>query len=482
MNFIVIMSDTLRPDHLAAYGNDWCYTPHAAAFAREAAVFENAFVGSFPTIPNRTDLLTGRFGEPIHPWLPLAWGETTLPRILSDHGYATQLICDTPHLINGGHNFDYPFQAWEFIRGSEVDAWGMDSDPVELPYKDPSKCSPAMNERFGPLYMRNRRRQRVEEDFVAHKTFQAAINWLERNSKHEKFFLWIDGFDPHEPQLPPQHYADLYDPGYPGDLYMAHVALKKLTPAEIKNIRARYAGMVTFIDKQVGRLLDCLQRLGLAQDTCVVWISDHGTHLNEHGRILSKDCAYDEVARTVMMIRAPGMKQAPGRRFAELVQPADLAPTLLEMARVKPPEVMQGHSFLPLLRGRAFRGRDVAVTARCNLIESLPTGKVAPIYARDGRWVYAAHPDAGQRTLFDTRRDPGQTVNVIGKHPRVVRDLHAAVIDFLRTHDAPPQIVRFFETGDPGDMTNYVPIRPGCENFEMYFSHAPALATSLSRR
>jgi arylsulfatase A-like enzyme len=475
MNFIVVMSDTLRPDHLAAYGNDWCHTPASAAFARDAVVFDNAFVGSFPTIPNRTDLLTGRFGEPVHPWLPLDYGAVTLPRVLAENGYITQIICDTPHLINGGHNFDYPFQAWDFIRGSEVDAWGMDSDPVALPYKDRSKCSQAMNERFGPLYMRNRREQRVEEDYVAHRTFQSAINWLERNRGHEKFLLWIDGFDPHEPALPPQHYTDLYDPGYQGDCYVAHADLKKLTPAEIKNVLARYAGMVTFLDKQVGRLLDALERLDLARDTCVVWISDHGTQLNEHGRIMSKDCAWDEVARTVMMVRAPRMKKVAGKRLPDLVQPADLAPTLLEMAGVRPPAVMQGRSFLPLLRGRAFQGRDVAITLRSSLIADLPKGKAPSILARDGRWVYAAHPDPKRRSLYDTRRDPGQTTDVLDRHSRVAAGLHAATLDFLRTHNAPPQLVRYFETGDPGDMTGYVPVRPGCENFQCYFTHAPVM-------
>jgi len=92
MNFVIIMNDTLRPDHLSAYGNERCHTPSFGKFAETAAVFDKCYVGSFATIPNRTDLFTGRFGEPIHPWLPLSFNEITLPEILRENGYVTQLI------------------------------------------------------------------------------------------------------------------------------------------------------------------------------------------------------------------------------------------------------------------------------------------------------------------------------------------------------------------------------------------------------
>ena len=121
MNFVFICIDTLRYDHLSCNGNDWIKTPNLDAFASEAIVFDNAYAGSFPTIPHRTDVFTGRFGEPLHPWLPLGFEAVTLPAILGQAGWATYLVFDTPHLINGGHGFDYPFHGWHFERGNEVD-------------------------------------------------------------------------------------------------------------------------------------------------------------------------------------------------------------------------------------------------------------------------------------------------------------------------------------------------------------------------
>ncbi|MBM4045838.1 MAG: sulfatase, partial [Planctomycetes bacterium] len=341
MNFIIIMNDTLRPDYLSAYGNTWVRTPHAAAFAKTAAVFDKAYVGSFPTIPNRTDLFTGRFGEPFHPWLPLAFDEITLPDLLRQNGYVTQLICDTPHLINGGHNFDFPFNAWDFIRGQEIDRYGMDSAPVTLPFKNTSAVPPQHLNRSVAQYLRNIRGQRGEEDCVTHRTCQTVLNWLARNARRERFFLWVDAFDPHEPNLPPQRYVDPYDPGYTGDKFLMHVPdPDKLTEAEIRNVVARYAATVTFVDRCFGRILQALDDLGLAHNTCVIWLSDHGTYLNEHGLILTKTCVFDEVCRTVLMIRTP-KREAAGHRFDEFVQPADFAPTLLDMAGIPVPERMQ---------------------------------------------------------------------------------------------------------------------------------------------
>jgi len=468
MNFVVIMNDTLRPDYLSAYGNKGVHTPHAAEFAKTAAVFDQAYVGSFPTIPNRTDIFTGRFGEPFHPWLPLSYDEVTLPDILRENGFVTQLICDTPHLINGGHNFDWPFNAWEFIRGQEIDRYGMDSDPIALPFKDTLKSPAQQINRSIAQYLRNVRSQRTVEDTATFRTCESAVRWLERNTGHEKFFLWIDAFDPHEPNWPPQEYIDMYDPGYDGDVYLMHVPdPTKLTDAEVNNIIARYKASVTFCDECFGRIVRTIDRLGLAGDTCVVWMSDHGTYLNEHGHILTKTCEYDEVTRTVLMIRTPNGEIA-GQRLDELVQPADLAPTVVDLAGITSPGRMQGKSFAPLLRGQECHVREVAISSPgiANV-----RSKTHPIVAHDRSWALIDRPDPDGRELYDVQNDPKQTRNVAAEYPEEVARLHEAVLSFLQTHDAQPQVVRLFENGNPGDMTGYVARRPGYERYRFYVRH-----------
>ncbi|MBT7099829.1 sulfatase-like hydrolase/transferase, partial [Candidatus Poribacteria bacterium] len=121
MNIVLIIIDTLRYDYVGANGNPNISTPNLDRLAAESWVFDRAFSASFPTIPFRNDVMRGQYGGPFHPWKPLPFNAPAFPRILGDNGYATQLIHDTPHLVNGGHNFDWPFHGWTFIRGAEVD-------------------------------------------------------------------------------------------------------------------------------------------------------------------------------------------------------------------------------------------------------------------------------------------------------------------------------------------------------------------------
>ena len=474
MNVIVLMSDSLRPDHLQCFGNEWVRTPNSARFAETAAIFENSWVGSFPTVPNRTDLFTGRFGEPFHPWLPLDFGALTLPEILAKNGYVTQFMCDTSHLIQGGHSFDYPFHGWQMIRGNEVDRYALDTKPHDFPFTDYSRVRADIVNLKTAQSWRNFRSRHKETDWTTYKTFQASIDWLEENRGQEKFFLWIDEFDPHEPQVPPQHYEDLYDPGYKGNKFLTNVSPAKLSPAEIHNIKSRYAGSVSFVDTHFGRLLNAIDTMGLADNTIVVWLSDHGTHLDEHGMIITKNCIYSEVARTLMMARVPGgagsKPLAAGKRFKDLVQPADLAPTLLDFLGIDIPAVMQGVSYKPLFEGGSWNGREVAVT--CGGLKINPDGTGDPkskITARDQRWRLIDTVDPATRVLYDGDNDPTELVNVADKYPREVERLHGAIIQFLKTHEAPPQIVRLWETGHAGDMTGYQRIRPGLENWHPYW-------------
>lgn len=116
MNIILLIIDTMRYDYIGANGNDRIETPNLDRLALQSWCFDRAFAASFPTIPYRTDVMTGKYGSPFHAWKPLPFNTNALPYILGEAGYATQLLYDTPHLVNGGHAFDYPFHTWTFMR------------------------------------------------------------------------------------------------------------------------------------------------------------------------------------------------------------------------------------------------------------------------------------------------------------------------------------------------------------------------------
>lgn len=112
MNIVLIVSDTFRRDHLGCYGNDWIHTPNIDNLAKESVMFNNAYAASFPTVPNRRDLVTGRFTFTHSDWSPLPRDEVVLADVLREDGYVTMLIADTPHILKDGYHFDRGFDGW----------------------------------------------------------------------------------------------------------------------------------------------------------------------------------------------------------------------------------------------------------------------------------------------------------------------------------------------------------------------------------
>ena len=115
MNIILIISDTFRRDHLGCYGNPWIHSPHLDRLAERSIVFERCYAGSFPTVPNRADVLTGKYNFTYLGWAPLPQSETTLPQILATAGYSTMGIADTPFYMRNGYGYDRGFADFDII-------------------------------------------------------------------------------------------------------------------------------------------------------------------------------------------------------------------------------------------------------------------------------------------------------------------------------------------------------------------------------
>jgi arylsulfatase A-like enzyme len=276
----------------------------------------------------------------------------------------------------------------------------------------------------------------------------AAAEWLERNLGHERLFLWLDIFDVHEPWDPPQWYVDLYDPGYKGEeiVYPKRGPCNDFTAAEQRHIRALYAANITMFDRWLGYLLEAIEALGLAEDTLLVFNSDHGQHMGDHRSYFCKSqYLYQEMARWVLMVRLPGCENA-GRRVSDaLAQPIDLLPTVLELSGISIPSWAEGRSLLPLLRGEQVRLRELAFSG-----SALPWPNQAPISVSDGRWTFIDAGDRQEWELYDLLEDPDQQHNLASRHPERVEQMHQAVMAYLRQRDAPQVCVQAFEEARPG--------------------------------
>ena len=439
MNVIAIMTDTFRYDHLGFTGLcPWwqVHTPCLNEFSRKCVVLDKAYQASFPTIPTRTDMMTGRLTYPFRGWTPLQPGEVVLAQHLTDAGYVSMLICDTPHLIRDGHCFDRGFTAWDWIRGQEGDRSITDDIPVALPCA-PEKIRGPERMRSNHYRWRTAHWQTERDTFVA-RTMQRAADWLERNYTHERFFLYIDAFDPHEPWDPPKHYVDLYDPGYKGEVvdHPVYDYCDYLSAAELRHTQALYSGEATLVDTWIGHLLRKVQALGLMDNTAITIISDHGHYVGDHGRI-GKDGRgpdgpwpyYEACSHIVWMWYVPG---SAGRRCGSfLAQPHDFFPTVLDLANVDRPEKLDGVSLAPLLRGEDFDAkRQVAVTS-----SQLFADPKKPVCSgiTDGEWTLHYRGPDWPAELYHLTDDPREERNVYADHRDTAARLQAAHLDVLRS-------------------------------------------------
>jgi arylsulfatase A-like enzyme len=367
-NFLVIVSDTFRGDHLGAYGNPRIRTPHLDEFARSSVVFDHHVVSSFPTMPARADILTGTFSYTHMGWEPLPRHLMTLPEVLSGAGYLTMGVVDTPFYIRNGFGYDRGFDDFVWIRGQ-----GDDTRPHERADA--------------------RATWRSEEDRMVARTMTEAERWLERHYD-ERFFLYVDTWDPHEPWDAPDYYTASYREGYEGEqIYPCYGNWEEagLLEDDVDLAHATYCGEVTMVDFWIGRLLAKLDALGLRENTLVFFTSDHGFYFGEHGYFgkaewvhepeasvtedssvpewlaeswlltVERSPLYRELTNVPLMVRGPGLE--PGRRSAMTTAP-DLAPTIMELAGLGgPPTTMTGESFLEVLAGTREEHRPLVVSS-----------------------------------------------------------------------------------------------------------------------
>jgi arylsulfatase A-like enzyme len=431
MNIIVIVADSFRRDHLGCYGNEWINTPNLDTFAAGACVIEGAYADSLNTMPARTSMWTGRIGFPFRGWQPLEVADLTIAEWLWDKGYHSGYITDVYHMHKPGYNCGRGFDSTVFIRGQEYDPWIVDETiDVEGAFAAHFKPSPhndkaeMWGERFRQ-YLRNITVRQSEEDYCVAQVMNAGIRWLEQRQGRDDLFLWVDCFDPHEPWDPPAEFKEQYNPGYQGREIIDPVPSQVegyLTSDEMTNIKALYAGEISFVDKWIGRLLDAAREMGYFENSMIVFTSDHGEPLDDHGIVRKhKPWMYEEHAAVPMIIHTPDGAGAGERRQA-LVQSCDIAPTICEAAGVDPQPRTHGKSMLPLVRGEVGSLRDTALTGIHNQSWNI----------RDERWSFLMAFDR-ERELYDRLADPTEQNNVIAEHPDVASamelDLRRQVAD-----------------------------------------------------
>jgi len=474
MNIIVAVIDTLRRDYIGAYGNDWIETPNMDDLADRSWVFDYSFTSSYPTIPHRTDAMTGSYGAPFNPWMPLRHDRMTFPEELGKTGYCTQLIHDTPHLVNGGHNFDWPFHAWTPVRGAEVDRPWID-DSTEWPenwawdprfdYVDDS----VLNNMLLSTYSRSNRKRKAHEDWNCAKLFRTASDWLRDNQSRDNFLLWVDCFDPHEPWDAPPEFMTKYDktPNYQGTIDPRSFAARNgeaVTDKAREHIAAQYAAKVSWVDRWFGELLDTLDETGLAKNTAILLTADHGTNVGERQRFGKGYPVREQEARTPFIVHVPGG----GSGCSDLiVQPQDIFATVFGMAKKECPEGIESHDVLGLARSGDEGPRQIAVASGRTDGWAGETEKIL-FTAFDREWCleFAAKPECCQLVRHGTTED------VAADNQDVVERMRAAALDEIEHRGADPALSEWLRSEGEKDWPEdccFWDGYPGPAGYHAYF-------------
>ncbi len=439
MNILVLMLDTVRPDYLGAGGSKICRTPALDKFASEGAFFENAYAEYPITIPTRTALVSGNYTFTNRSWTALRPYDLHIAEVLREHGFRTAAFSDSPFLerFNMHRGFDefavFPVK----LQPLPPDA------PEEVDLMDAAFPPGSEDERaLWKLFVRgfvNYFPKKLGRSVGVELLIDEAISWLEENGKGESpFFLWVDSWQPHEPWFPPEPYRSMYQPdGYQGRFIPmpAGPSVDWMSAEELEHVKALHMGEVSYTDAHLGRLLQRLDELGLTEDTFVFIVSDHGSPFGDHGTVRKFGVpVYDELAKTVWIMRKPGLIK-PGARVEALAQTTDFLPTMLDLLGIEAkarrvwlkgeaiddaPKAIDGVSLLPLLREQAESVRDAVYNGAFGLRASV----------RRGPWKMIDNRGEKPNELFNLHDDPLERKNRYDDLRDLADELHHELWEF----------------------------------------------------
>ncbi len=521
-NIICFLTDQQRADHLGAYGNRQIRTPNIDRLAAEGVTFTESYVANPVCMPNRASMWTGRYPKAHgvrENGIALRPTETVLPDVLRRGGYQTASVgklhlapfqIKTP-LPPSQTEWDKPTEEWELYESGEY--WANHTSIPTPHYGIEEFCfvgghGPYTSGQYKQWleaehpgeYEKLQREFAAEPPSGARQCWKAAIDsrfhyntfvgdrsidFLRARDTGRPFFLWCSFPDPHHPFSPPRPYCDMYDPAsidfdpprregefddlpayfrtcYEGGMTTGGLAgdLRGVTDDHYREIHALTYGMISMVDDQIGRVVAEVERLGLKEDTIMVFFSDHGDLMGDHWLINKGPFLFRGLVRVPTIWRVPGAKR--GGESPALVSTVDLMPTLLDFAGLAIPNGVQGFSCKDILTGDAESVRDWAYV---EYDESYLSDRLRQIRSHD--WALTAYANAPHGLLFDLRETTPTSSTTSGTRPRTSRS---------STNSSPSSSPRH-----PARTTGSHP-RSATLKRQLHFRHRPAIfALTISR-
>jgi arylsulfatase A-like enzyme len=432
-NILLLYTDQQRWDALGANGNDEIQTPNLDRLAAQGANFSHYFVQNPVCMPSRVSFLSGQYPSTLgitHMGVPVPQELPTLPRLLKPYGYDCANIGKLhflPH-ANRDHRTPHPDYGFDHLEISDEPgvyedayrAWAKSKDPAQLEHLSVG-LPPATAQWYGMMGVKDtvthpQAGGRADfkravpfggDDGFTHSAFVAeqTMEYLRRQRQGSPFLCIAGFYSPHAPWVVPQTFLDRYDPdSFTLPEFPPEVEAQRLegdiTEAQLRSARHGYYAMVTEVDHHVGRILDCLEEQGLADETLVIFTSDHGEWLGEHLRYGKGMPGPDCVSRVPFIMRGPTV--SPGTCCDQIVEAVDVVPTLLECCGIQVAPHLQGDSLATALDGGAVGGDGAALMEHSG----------AKTLRSEG-FRYLVRAD-GSESLWDLDQDPGEYLDVAG--------------------------------------------------------------------
>jgi arylsulfatase A-like enzyme len=415
-NILWYCTDQQRFDTIGSLGNSFVRTPTIDSLVRQGVAFTRAYCQSPICTPSRSSFMTGLYASRVHntrngnesfpDWPPL------ISKLIAEAGYQCGLIGKF-HLTSAGHRteprIDDAFSYWKFSHAPRDD-WPKGHDYADW-----------VRDRGGDLDALRASDDRVAAEF--HQTTWASEMAIEfiRQERAKPWLLNINVYDPHPPFIPPRSYADLFDPAEMPGPYVQASDLKqqqKLANVDFQNdpdapdgktAQARYYAMIAQVDDQLARILATLEATGQRENTVILFTSDHGESLGDHG-LMYKGCRfYEGLVRVPLIFSSPSRFQQ-NLQANGLVELLDMSATLLDLCDVEQPDYFQGRSLLPVLCGDES-GERIRDYARSEYFDSLDShftggsGTFATMHRTDRHKLVVYH-DHNLGELYDLQDDP----------------------------------------------------------------------------
>jgi arylsulfatase len=433
-NILLLIADQLRADYLGAYGNRIAHTPNIDRLSTEGVRFNCAYTSTPSCTPARSALLTG-----LSPWHHGMLGMTAMaasyplemPRALGAAGYYTTVIGKNHfYPIRNSHGYhqmilDEHCSYWFDKKENDLAAPASDEERCDyeawfwsqLPCGNPHATGLSWNDYRGKPFVL------PERLHATAWTGDTAVNFLRSYQRQDPFFLKVSFIRPHSPYDPPARcmdpfkdadipepfkakWSERYAPRSGPDNEIWHGALPTDT---VRQSRQAYHGSVTFVDEQIGRILDTLEKRGMLDDTLIIFMSDHGDMLGDHN-LWRKTYAYEPSAHIPMLMRWPaGLPSGSrGQVRNEPVEIRDILPTVLEASGTESHRDIDGRSLLSLVRNGGADWRKW-IDLEHNICYA-PQNHWSGL--SDGKWKYIFHAMDGEEQLFHLETDPQELTDL----------------------------------------------------------------------